>query len=69
MAAPDGTCTPRLTRYMVDLARGGVGLIISSHCYVQTVGKVRDGQLGIHTDEMIPGLATQPFGEPVVPPV
>jgi 2,4-dienoyl-CoA reductase-like NADH-dependent reductase (Old Yellow Enzyme family) len=40
----------------VDLARGGVGLIISSHCYVQNVGKVRDGQLGIHTDEMIPGL-------------
>ena len=56
MAAADGNCTPRLTEYMVDLARGGVGLIISSHCYVQNVGKVRDGQLGIHTDEMIPGL-------------
>jgi 2,4-dienoyl-CoA reductase-like NADH-dependent reductase (Old Yellow Enzyme family) len=56
MAAVDGTCTPRLTEYMADLARGGVGLIISSHCYVQNVGKVRNGQLGIHTDEMIPGL-------------
>ena len=56
MAAVDGTCTPRLTEYMADLARGGVGLIISSHCYVQNVGKVRNGQLGIHTDEMNPGL-------------
>ncbi len=56
MAAVDGTCTPRLTEFMVDLARGGVALIISSHCYVQNVGKVRNGQLGIHTDEMIPGL-------------
>jgi 2,4-dienoyl-CoA reductase-like NADH-dependent reductase (Old Yellow Enzyme family) len=56
MAAVDGTCTARLTELMADLARGGVGLIISSHCYVQNVGKVRDGQLGIHTDGMIPGL-------------
>ena len=55
-AAADGTCTPQLTKFMADLAKGGVGLIISSHCYVQAVGKVRDGQMGIHTDEMIPGL-------------
>jgi 2,4-dienoyl-CoA reductase-like NADH-dependent reductase (Old Yellow Enzyme family) len=41
MASVDGTCTPRLTDFMVDLAKGGVGLIISSHCYVQNVGKAR----------------------------
>ena len=56
MAAVDGTCTPRLTDFMVNLAKGGVALIISSHCYVQNVGKVRNGQMGIHTDEMIAGL-------------
>jgi 2,4-dienoyl-CoA reductase-like NADH-dependent reductase (Old Yellow Enzyme family) len=53
MAAVDGTCTPRLTDFMVNLAKGGVALIFSSHCYV---GKVRNGQMGIHTDEMIAGL-------------
>ncbi len=32
MAADDGSCTPKLINLMADLARGGVGLIISSHC-------------------------------------
>jgi len=56
MASVDGTGTPRLTDFMADLAKGGVGLIISSHCYVQNVGKARNGQMGIHSDEMIAGL-------------
>lgn len=35
MAAEDGACTPKLMKLMVDLAVGGVGLIISSHAYVR----------------------------------
>ncbi len=56
MAAEDGAATPKLIDLMAELARGGVGLIISSHAYVQKVGQAGTGQLGIHTDDMIPGL-------------
>ena len=56
MAAEDGSCTPKLINLMADLARGGVGLIISSHTYVQKNGQAGNGQLGIHNDDLIPGL-------------
>ncbi len=56
MAADDGSCTPKLISLMAELARGGVGLIISSHSYVQKIGQVSPGQIGIHSDDMIPGL-------------
>ena len=56
MAADDGSCTPKLISLMADLARGGVGLIISSHAYVQKVGQAGARQIGIHNDDMIPGL-------------
>jgi len=56
MAAEDGSCTPKLVNLMADLARGGVGLIISSHAYVQKVGQAGNNQLGIHNDDMLPGL-------------
>jgi len=56
MAADDGSCTPKLISLMADLARGGVGLIISSHAYVQKVGQAGNRQLGIHNDNMKPGL-------------
>ena len=56
MAADDGSCTPKLISLLADLARGGVGLIISSHSYVQKVGQAGYGQIGIHEDRMIPGL-------------
>ncbi|MCJ8501872.1 NADH:flavin oxidoreductase [Desulfatitalea alkaliphila] len=56
MAAPDGDCTPRLTRMMQALAEGQVGLIISSHAYVRPDGQAGVCQLGIHRDEQIAGL-------------
>ena len=56
LAAEDGRCTPALVDLMTTLAGGGVGLIISSHAYVQKVGQAGGGQLGIHNDDMIPGL-------------
>ena len=43
MAADDGTCTPELIDLMTALAKGGVGLIISSHAYVSPAGQASPG--------------------------
>ena len=56
MAADDGAFTPKLIDLMIMLAKGGVGLIITGHAYVQKVGQAHVKQLGIHDDDMIPGL-------------
>ncbi|MGD2097333.1 MAG: NADH:flavin oxidoreductase [Desulfobacterales bacterium] len=56
LAAKDGSCASQLVGLMETLAKGGVGLIISSHAYVQKVGQAGTGQLGIHNDDLIPGL-------------
>jgi 2,4-dienoyl-CoA reductase-like NADH-dependent reductase (Old Yellow Enzyme family) len=56
MAASDGQVTPRLTDLMVQLARGGVALIISSHAYVRRDGQAGIFQLGIYDDRLIPDL-------------
>jgi 2,4-dienoyl-CoA reductase-like NADH-dependent reductase (Old Yellow Enzyme family) len=57
LASADGKVTPALLRVHEELAEGGVGLIISSYMYVQQVGKQSPGQIGVHSDAMIPGLA------------
>jgi len=56
MAADDGACTPKLIDLMAGLARGGVGLIISSHAYIDRKGQAGPWQLGVYKDELIPGL-------------
>ena len=57
MAKEDGSCPRKLTDLMVRLAKGGVGLIITSHAYVSREGQAGPGQLGIYSDELVPGLA------------
>ncbi len=56
MAADDGAVTPKLIETMNALAKGGVGLIISSHTYVRPEGQAGRWQLGVYKDELIPGL-------------
>jgi len=56
MATDDGACTPKLIDLMAALAEGGVGLIISSHAYVSPEGQAGPWQLGVHRDELVPGL-------------
>ncbi|NIA05082.1 MAG: NADH:flavin oxidoreductase [Proteobacteria bacterium] len=56
MATVDGAVTPKLVQTMIDLARGGVGLIISGHSYISPAGQGSPWQLGIYKDELIPGL-------------
>ena len=57
MADPDGRPLPTLTRLYEDLARGGVGLIITGHMYVHPAGKAHDEMTGIYADDLIPDLA------------
>ena len=56
LAADSGDCTPPLKNMMADLAAGGVGLIITSHTYVSLEGRAGPWQLGVHRDELLPGL-------------
>ena len=39
-----------------NLAKGGVGLIITGHAYVQPNGRASGDQMGIHNDKLIPRL-------------
>ena len=56
MAAEDGACTPALADLMSGLAKGKVGLIITSHAYVRQDGQAGPWQLGIYNDSLIQGL-------------
>jgi 2,4-dienoyl-CoA reductase-like NADH-dependent reductase (Old Yellow Enzyme family) len=56
MASEDGRCTPKLVNLMTNLAQGGVGLIITGHAYVRQDGQAGPNQLGVYSDELIPGL-------------
>jgi 2,4-dienoyl-CoA reductase-like NADH-dependent reductase (Old Yellow Enzyme family) len=56
MANNDLTVSQRLIDFMVALANGGVGLIITSLTTVTKDGQNVPRQLGIHTDDHIPGL-------------
>lgn len=57
LADPEGRVTPALLRIYEDLADGGVGLIISSYLYIDPVGKQSLGQIGVYSDDVIPGLS------------
>lgn len=56
LAANDGACTGRMIDLLAELAKGGVGLIITGHAYVHQNGKHQNRQLGIHSDNLVPGL-------------
>ena len=56
MATDEGAVTVKLIDAMVALARGGVGLIITSHAYVSPEGQAGPWQLGIYKDELTGGL-------------
>ena len=58
MATDDGASTPQLVDLMRDLAKGGVGLIITGYTYFRQDGQAGPRQLGIYKDELIPGLKT-----------
>jgi 2,4-dienoyl-CoA reductase-like NADH-dependent reductase (Old Yellow Enzyme family) len=57
LADDQGRATPGLARLYAELARGRVGLIISSLAFVSPQGRGGSQQLGIHDDSVIPALA------------
>jgi 2,4-dienoyl-CoA reductase-like NADH-dependent reductase (Old Yellow Enzyme family) len=57
MVDSDGRPQPPLKQLYQELARGGVGLIITGHMYVHPSGKTSPEMTGIYADDLIPSLA------------
>ncbi len=57
MATEQGVATDQLVRLYSDLARGGAGLIITGHIYVEARGQYEPRQLGLDHDSRIAPLA------------
>ncbi len=57
LATEDGTATAALTDKMVELAKGGVGLIITSYAYVRRDGQSSPRQIAVYDDRFVPGLS------------
>lgn len=56
-ATAQGDVTDKLVQYYHDLAKGGVGLIISGYMYIQPDGIGLSYQTGIYSDDQIEGIA------------
>jgi 2,4-dienoyl-CoA reductase-like NADH-dependent reductase (Old Yellow Enzyme family) len=56
MARENGEVTDDVLKLYRNLAKGGIGLIVTGYFYVNQTGKAMFNQIGIHSDEMIPGL-------------
>lgn len=55
-ANTDGSVTQKYIDYLVERAKGGVGLINVESIYIDPVGRGHIRQLGIYDDNLIPGL-------------
>ncbi|MCL2767140.1 MAG: NADH:flavin oxidoreductase [Synergistaceae bacterium] len=56
LATEKGEVTDNLVSYIDTLAKGGIGLIITSHAYIERSGQASPLQLGICDDSNITGL-------------
>lgn len=56
LATSHGYCSPVLTKLMVQLARGGVGLIITGHTAISPEGKASARQLCLWHEDYLPAL-------------
>lgn len=56
MCDPDGRPTEKLIKCYRDLAKGGVGLIISGYTFVRPDGKQMSGTMGMHKDDLRPDM-------------
>ena len=57
MADEDGSCKLALVELTRELAKGEIGLIVSSHAFVSPEGQAGPWQLAVCDDRFIPGLA------------
>jgi len=53
LANPDGSCSVELANLILELAKGQIGLIITSHAYVNQTGQAGIRQLGIYRAQLI----------------
>jgi 2,4-dienoyl-CoA reductase-like NADH-dependent reductase (Old Yellow Enzyme family) len=53
MCKADGRPTEKLAACYANLAKGGVGLIITGYTFVSPQGKQLPGQMGIHSDDFV----------------
>ena len=56
MAKDDGSCPPKLIHLMEKLAQGNIGLLITGHAFVSCEGQAGPFQLGVYSDDLLPGL-------------
>lgn len=56
LADKEGSVTPKLIDMMVALAKGEVGLIITSYAFVSPEGQQSSGQIAVYDDRFLPGL-------------
>lgn len=52
----EGIVTEKLIDIYRKLAAGGTGLIITGHAYIRPEGRCSPRQIGIYSDELVPGL-------------
>jgi 2,4-dienoyl-CoA reductase-like NADH-dependent reductase (Old Yellow Enzyme family) len=50
MCTPEGRPTNKLIRYYTNLAKGGIGLIISGYTYVKLEGKQNPGKMRLYNE-------------------
>ncbi len=60
MATENGEVTQKLLHLMENLAKGELGLIITGHAYVDTMGQASPWQLAVYSDNFIDGLKKIP---------
>lgn len=56
LATKDGSVTPALTDKMVELAKGGVGLILTGYTFVSREGQSSPNQMAVYDSRFVPGL-------------
>ena len=56
MCDEDGRPEQAMLDLYAELARGGVGLIITGHAFVHESGKAHSTMTGVHRDDLIPSL-------------
>lgn len=56
MCTVDGDVTDELIALYENLAKGGAGLLITGHAYIERRGQCSDRQIGIYSDRQVPGL-------------
>src|SRR5512136_787721 len=56
MCEEDGRPTAKLAVFYANLAKGGVGLIITGYAFIRPDGRQLPGQIGIHADDVCPEM-------------